>query len=448
ELTMPKPTDCLYNSRLNERQRAAVARILSGQSRPTPYLLFGPPGTGKTVTLVEAILQVFHRVPSSRVIACAPSNSAADLMAVRLHRSGFIQEGDMIRLNAFQRVQEIPESINKYCVDTDSLQLAAHYRIIVCTCSTAGQLFSLGLKPGHFTHVFVDEAGQATEPECLIPIGLAAGEDGQIILAGDPFQLGPVLRSPVAISYGLNVSLLERLMSGLLYARDETRFVDHGCYDPLLVTKLVNNYRSHPSLLRLPSALFYHSELRVCAERTMREQLSQWEMLPTQGTPLVFHGLKGEDMREGNSPSWFNPVEAVQVVRYVQALKNSATCPIKLADLGIITPYKKQVEKIRLLLSRVGIDEVKVGSVEEFQGQERPAIIISTVRSTEAMVGFDVAHTIGFLDNPKRFNVAVTRAQSLLVVVGNPHVLCRDPYWCSLLQYCVMVDAYTGCDLP
>ncbi|XP_031573706.1 RNA helicase Mov10l1-like [Actinia tenebrosa] len=446
--TSNKEEDFLYNSNLNERQRAAVSRILSGQSRPTPYILFGPPGTGKTVTLVEAILQAFHRIPSSRIIACAPSNSAADLLAVRLQSSGFIQEGDMVRLNAVQRAQDIPETIVPYCLDTDRLTLAAHYRIIICTCSTSGQLFSLGLRAGHFTHVFVDEAGQATEPDCLIPMGLAAGGEGQIILAGDPHQLGPVLRSTLALEYGLNISLLERLMSRPLYTRDEARFIDHGCYDPLLVTKLVNNYRSHPVLLHLPSALFYHNELRVHADEKMRERFGEFEMLPKKGAPLVFHGVKGEDLREGNSPSWFNPAEAVQIIRYIQGLKKSEACSIKPTDIGIISPYKKQVEKIRLLLRRVGIDDVKVGSVEEFQGQERPVIIISTVRSDQSYIGSDVDHSIGFLSNPKRFNVAITRAQALLIVIGNPHVLCQDPYWCSLVQYCVMNDVYTGCDLP
>lgn len=86
----------------------------------------------------------------------------------------------MVRLNAFQRGQEIPDAIASYCLDTDSLMLAAHYRIIISTCTTSGQLFSLGLRAGHFTHVFIDEAGQATEPECLVPMGLAAGGEGQV----------------------------------------------------------------------------------------------------------------------------------------------------------------------------------------------------------------------------------------------------------------------------
>lgn len=111
-------------------------------------------------------------------------------------------------------------------------------------------------------------------------------------MAGDPFQLGPVLQSRVAAAYGLNISLLERLMNRPLYCRDEDKFVDHGCYDPLLVTKLVNNYRSHPAVLKLPSAVFYHDELQPCADVSMRESLNHWEKLPRKGFPVLFHGLK------------------------------------------------------------------------------------------------------------------------------------------------------------
>ncbi|KAI8503649.1 hypothetical protein Bbelb_186200 [Branchiostoma belcheri] len=470
-------------------------------------------GTGKTVTLVEAILQVFHTLPYSRIIACTPSNSAADLLAERLHHSGQVKQADMVRLNAFQRVQEVPESIERYCMDGDQLEQVSRRRIIVATCSTAGLLYSLGLRAGHFTHVFVDEAGQATEPECLIPVGLCAGVQSQVVLAGDPMQLGPVLQSHLAKDLGLGQSLLERLMTRGPYLRDNNKFSQHGAYNPLLrgkqvwrpsangyssaifhhlqhnqghsfklestdildrearwwqrgvkeaiyermynptlnregglrVTKLVCNYRSHPALLKLPSELFYHGDLFTLADPSLTRQLENWEGLPCKGRPIIFHGTEGEDMREGSSPSWFNPVEAVQVLRYTQLLLGGC---VKQSDLGIITPYRKQVEKLRLLLGSVGLDEVKVGSVEEFQGQERLIIIISTVRSTTNMLKHDTLHTLGFLSNPKRFNVSVTRAQALLIMVGNPHVLGQDPYWLSMLQYCVDQGAYTGCSLP
>ncbi|XP_052781179.1 RNA helicase Mov10l1-like isoform X2 [Mya arenaria] len=468
-----------FNQQLNARQRAAVTRILQGQGRPLPYILFGPPGTGKTVTVVEAILQVFSQMPYSRIIACTPSNSAADLIAQRLHESGLLKTGDMVRLNAMQRSDEsIPDCIRPYCTVGDDIDLASRYRVLVSTCVSAGVMYSLGIKAGHFTHVFIDEAGQATEPEALISACLVSQTDGQVVLAGDPQQLGPVLRSRFSLEYGLGISLLERLIHTPLYERDELRFSDHGAYDPLLVTKLVENYRNHQAILDLPSQLFYHGELEVRADPKVTDSFCQWTSLPTLGTPVIFHGVRGEDLREGNSPSWFNPAEIVQVVRYLQAVlghskvraspgqadgsvgvgesgdsyanrevlnEGSAfTCD----DVGIITPYRKQVEKIRLMIDKLGLARVKVGSVEEFQGQERPVIIISTVRSNEDLVGFDERHTLGFLSNPKRFNVAITRAQALLIVIGNPHVLTQDKYWRALLDYCVDLGAYVGCELP
>nr|XP_022302491.1 RNA helicase Mov10l1-like isoform X2 [Crassostrea virginica] len=436
-----------FNPGLNRQQKGAVWRVVHGQCRPVPYILFGPPGTGKTVTVVESILQVLTQIPHSRILACTPSNSAADLIAERLHMSGAIKTCDMIRLNAYQRNQEtIAACIAPYCTTGEDLQLAAHYRVVVSTCISAGTLYTCGISEGHFTHVFVDEAGQATEPECLIAVNMAAGENGQIVLAGDPMQLGPVIRSKFAKSYDLDLSLLERLIDLPIYARDESRFADNGAYDPLLVTKLVDNYRSHPAILTLTSKLFYYDELVERGDRELTHSLCQWSSLPRVGFPVIFHGVRGEDLREGNSPSWFNPAEVVQVVRYLQGVQSGQG--VVSDDIGIITPYRKQVEKIRLLIDKLGMDKVKVGSVEEFQGQQRKVIIISTVRANESMIGFDKKHTLGFLSNPKRFNVAISRAQALLVIVGNPYVLAQDKYWQVLIQYCIENGGYCGCDIP
>ncbi|GAB1598152.1 RNA helicase Mov10l1-like [Argonauta hians] len=438
-----------FNRQLNDRQMSAVKRILLGQCRPAPYILFGPPGTGKTITLVETILQILTKLPGSRILACAPSNSASDLLTERLHKSGVLKLSDMVRLNAFQRNEEaIPDKIRPYCSSGNNLDIVVHYRIIISTCVNSGLLYSYGLNPGHFTHVFIDEAGQATEPECLIPMGLVAGTDGQIILSGDPEQLGPVLHSKHAKAYGLECPLLERIMASELYSRDETKFVTSGCYNPMLVTKLIYNYRSHPALLHLPSVLFYANELEMKADKTLTHSLCGWNSLPNKTVPILFHGIRGEDLREGNCPSWFNPFETVQVVRYLQGLLADYSSYLTEEDIGIITPYRKQVEKIRLLLAHLGRDTVKVGSVEEFQGQERKAIIVSTVRTNEELMGFDQRHILGFLCHPKRFNVCISRAQALLIIVGNPYVLMHDFYWLTLLKYCVENNAYTGCELP
>ncbi|XP_045866606.1 RNA helicase Mov10l1 [Meles meles] len=437
-----------FNPVLNENQKLAVRRILSGDCRPLPYILFGPPGTGKTVTIIEAVLQVYYALPDSRILVCAPSNSAADLVCLRLHDSQVLRPGAMVRVNATCRFEEtVTDAIKTYCKDGEDIWKASRFRIIITTCSSAGLFYQIGVRVGHFTHVFVDEAGQASEPECLIPLGLVSDANGQIVLAGDPMQLGPVIKSRLAMAYGLSVSMLERLMSRQVYLRDENAFGACGAYNPLLVTKLVKNYRSHPALLALPSRLFYHKELEVCADPTVVTSLMGWEKLPRKGFPLIFHGVRGNEAREGRSPSWFNAAEAVQVLRYCCLLARSLSSRLSASDIGVITPYRKQVEKIKILLRNVDLTDIKVGSVEEFQGQEYLAIIISTVRSNEDRFEDD-RYFLGFLSNSKRFNVAITRPKALLIVLGNPHVLVRDPCFGALLEYSVTNGVYTGCNLP
>ncbi|XP_074083327.1 RNA helicase Mov10l1 isoform X2 [Macrotis lagotis] len=426
-----------FNPVLNEKQKLAVRRILSGDCRPIPYILFGPPGTGKTVTIIEAVLQIHSSLPDSRILVCAPSNSATDLVCMRLHESKVLSPGAMT----------ISDTVRLYCKDGEDVWKASRYRIIITTCSSSGLFYQIGVRIGHFTHVFVDEAGQASEPECLIPLGLVSEVNGQIVLAGDPMQLGPVIKSRLALAYGLNVSMLERLMSRPLYLRDENTFGACGSYNPLLVTKLVKNYRSHSALLSLPSKLFYYKELEFCADTEVVNSLLGWEKLPTKGFPLIFHGVRGNETREGRSPSWFNPAEAVQVMRYCCLLTKHISSVVSMMDIGVITPYRKQVEKIRVLLRNVDLMDIKVGSVEEFQGQEYLVIIISTVRSNEDKFEDD-RFFLGFLANSKRFNVAITRPKALLIVLGNPHVLVKDPCFSALLEYSLSNGAYVGCDLP
>ncbi|XP_039368429.1 RNA helicase Mov10l1 isoform X3 [Mauremys reevesii] len=436
----PEQRDCeFFNPVLNEHQKLAVKRILSGECRPTPYVLFGPPGTGKTVTMIEAILQVHYTLPDSRILVCAPSNSATDLVCLRLHDSNFLKPGAMVRVNASSRCEEtISDTVKLYCKDGEDIWKASRFRIIITTCSSAGMFYQIGVRLGHFTHVFVDEAGQASEPECLIPLGLISEVNGQIVLAGDPMQLGPVIKSTLAVAYGLNISMLERLMSRSLYQRNEDTFGAYGSYNPLLVTKLLKNYRSHSTLLALPSKLFYHKELEVCADSSVVTSLLGWEKLPRKGFPLIFHGMRGTETREGHNPSWFNPTEAVQVMRYCCLLAKHVNNAVSMTDIGVITPYRKQVEKIRFLLRNVDLMDIKVGSVEAFQGQEYLVIILSTVRSNEGSFDDD-RYYLGFVSNAKRFNVAITRPKALLIV---------DPCFSALLEYSLENGVYVGCDLP
>ncbi|NWI89849.1 M10L1 helicase, partial [Pitta sordida] len=447
-VTLNERADEFFNPSLNMQQKLAVKRILSGECRPTPYLLFGPPGTGKTVTVIEAVLQIHHTLPDSRILVCAPSNAATDLICLRLHQSNLLKPGAMVRVNAALRSPEhIDDMVKPYCKDGDDTEKAFWSRIVITTCNSAGLFYQTYTRVGHFTHVILDEAGQASEPESLIPVGLISEADGQIILVGDPKQLGPSVKSKLAVTFGLNMSLLERLTSRELYMRDEDAFGACGAYNPLLITKLTKNYRSHSALLALPSKLFYHEELEVCADTSVITSLLNWGKLPRKGFPLIFHGIRGSETREGCNPSWFNPTEAVQVMQYCCHLAKNENAAVSVTDIGVIAPYRKQVEKIKFLLRSIDLADIKVGTVEEFQGQEYMVIILSTVRSQEGVIDDDKCY-LGFLRNPKRFNVAITRAKALLIVVGNPHVLVKDPCFCALLEYSVINRAYVGCDLP
>ncbi|XP_068212921.1 RNA helicase Mov10l1-like isoform X2 [Palaemon carinicauda] len=161
-----------FNKKLNAEQKMAVRRILEGSTRPLPYVIYGPPGTGKTITLVETALQTFTLINHSRILIVAPSNSAADLITERLLEFGVLTKADLVRLNAFQRNEDtVSKCIQPYCYNGDQLTIRVRQRVIVATATTAGGIYRLGLPNGHFTHVFVDEAGQLTEPECLVALG-------------------------------------------------------------------------------------------------------------------------------------------------------------------------------------------------------------------------------------------------------------------------------------
>uniref|UniRef100_A0A7N5ZU64 RNA helicase n=1 Tax=Anabas testudineus TaxID=64144 RepID=A0A7N5ZU64_ANATE len=445
----------------NPEQYQAVQHIVAGTSKPAPYLVFGPPGTGKTVTLVEAIKQIEKTQASYHILACAPSNSAADLLCRKILEH--VDEHKVFRLYASSRdPKAVPDRLKACsnlvgeCYIFPPKEKLMEYKILVTTLLTAGRLVTGGIPAGHFTHVFVDEAGHAVETECLVPLaGLLNAESGQVVLAGDPKQLGPILRSPFALKYGMGVSLLERMMNGFsLYQKDE------GVFNNRYVTKLLRNYRSHPAILKIPNELFYDGELQVCADEILRNSYCRWEHLPQKAYsrgdfPVIFHGVTGVDAREASSPSFFNIAEIEVLIDYVrkllQAQGKKGLATISPKDIGIIAPYRKQVQKIRKALEKVGkefkfkdMNKLKVGSVEEFQGQERRVIIVSTVRSSPNYLEIDKQFSLGFVKNEKRFNVAVTRAKALLIVVGNPRVLNADPTWARFIQYCRDEGGYTG----
>jgi helicase MOV-10 len=435
----------LYNRDLNQEQRAAVTGVLASVARPSPYLIYGPPGTGKTVTVVESILQTLRFYGSSaKVLVSAPSNAAADLLCERL--APYMSAVNLARIIAYSRekstVSDVVMKFTHYdnaegafiCPPVEELKRKS---VVIMTISSSGKNPNIGLND-HFTHVFVDEAGHITEPEVAGCFG-AAKTSAVIVLAGDPKQLGPIIRSEKAKSLGLEISLLERLSKCGPYERQ------NGTYDDRVCTKLVKNYRSHPSILKVPNEMFYNNDLVASADVFRTHTYQSWEHLPTEGFPIIFHGVEGEDRREGNSPSWFNSEEATIVKHYVELLvKGTRTNRCKPEEIGIVTPYHKQVQKIRQLMKAKNYD-TKVGSVDEFQGSERRVIIISTVRSSVDHIQFDKKHRLGFVANEKRFNVAITRAQALLIVIGNPFVLQNDKNWYELIKFCKENGGYTGC---
>lgn len=281
-----------YDKNLNHYQKQAVRNILLAEAKPLPYCIFGPPGTGKTVTVIETILQILTHVPDARILVGTPSNSAADVIATRLVDSGVLKPGDLIRFVAYRCVEDdiIPVKLIPYSATADitadgsnhlhkhqtlpnglklgvSCSVIGRHRVTVSTASNLGTLFHMNFPKGHFTHIILDEAGHLFEPEAMIPLSFLDVSSGQAILAGDPLQLGPIVISTHATEYGLAESYLERLMNRFPYTRDPQGFPDSGGYDPRLVTKLVYNYRSLPDILAIPSKLFYNSELTPTVRR-------------------------------------------------------------------------------------------------------------------------------------------------------------------------------------
>ncbi|KAM7355345.1 putative RNA helicase armitage [Cochliomyia hominivorax] len=467
-----------YNNLLNPIQKKAVFEILRGEVQNMPYIIFGPPGTGKTITLVEVILQLVKRLPSSRLLVGTPSNSSADLITTRLIESGDLCPGDFIRLVSQNQIEKelIPQHLMPYCATIDiaadgtcndsmivtesglklkcQMKFLGQHRVTISTCSTLGNFLQMDFPRGHFTHVLIDESGQCSEPEVMVAITQVSKYRGQVILAGDPNQLQAIATNRYAGEKGLAISFLERILSRSPYLKDLMRYPKTSGFDPRLVTKLLYNYRSLPSILHIYNKLFYNSELKPMVnenesrEAKMIQQI--YDLLPesekrskTHG--IFFYGMLSENMQEKDSPSWYNPCEARNVFLMTLELYRKGINP---ENIGIITPYSKQVKNLRTVFTNAGIAMPKIGSVEEFQGQERDIILISTVRSSQKYVANDIRHSLGFIQCAKRINVAISRARYLLYIFGNPHLLALDSCWRAFIKYCVDNDAYLGCDLP
>ena len=340
----------------NQEQSQAVKAILNEVSAPAPYIIFGPPGTGKTVTLVEAIKQVFMHNSKCRLLVCGSSNSSCDLLTERLLTD--ISKKDIIRFNARSRqistasdqVKSVSQVVNNELLPI-STEILNTYRIVVCTFVSAYNVIPLlreGVHASGYTHVFLDECGHGQEPEALIPLLSLAR---MVVLAGDPRQLGPVVSNRMCRSSdstffknnGLDQSLLERLMKLSIYSADS-----EGQYNPQLITKLINNFRSHEGILHSPNKLFYDSQLKVCGNKTVINSLLSWKGLLNKNIPLIFDGVNGRDTREIYNPSFFNVYEANKVVHYIERLHSELKLDPK--KIGVVAPYKAQIRKVSLML--------------------------------------------------------------------------------------------------
>ncbi|KAH8402128.1 hypothetical protein KR009_009972, partial [Drosophila setifemur] len=442
----------------NAEQLQAVKRIVAGPSLQGPYIVFGPPGTGKSTTIVEAILQLRLQQPRSRILVTAGSNSACDTIALMLckylHSNDRLQEHfarqdkpkpDHQIYRLFSRsvhrkgLKLVPELLLKH--SNCSKRIYEHhgvshilkYGITVATLCTVGRLVCDNLgKHNFFTHIFIDEAGASTEPETLIGImGIKKTSDCHVILSGDHKQLGAVVKNNRAAALGLGQSLMERLLCSEAYKIDA-----NGNYDSSLQTRLRRNYRSHPEIVRLFNELYYNGELIAQAPASKVNQAANWKLLPNGAFPIIFQATHGVTKREENSASSFNQLEAQVICWYVKRLVNRGLgvgMRVNQKDIGIVAPYTAQGNLITELLRKQGHHLVEVGSVETYQGREKLIILASLVRSFANM---------GFMRNPRRVNVLLSRANSLLILVGNPVTLRHHPDFKFIISECKQQGTY------
>ena len=381
------------------------------------------------------------------MLVTAQSNAACNEIANRLLKIKEIPEYDIFRF--FPRSSEkMMSEMDKTLMERSNLSSGRHRmpsydeikepRIVICTLTNSGRLVQARIELGHFDYVFIDECGSASEPNALVAIAgiitIYKEVIGSIILSGDPKQLGPVIRSNFASKLGLDTSMMERLMNLDIYQRHP----ETGKYNPLLITKLLQNYRSNSEILKFSNDKFYDGELQTMASVYITHLALNWTVLPNKNFPLIFHVCEGHSEKEGSSTSMFNYKE-IQMVRYYV---NRILCEgingkrVPQSDIGVIAPYQLQVQKIRQMCNNNRWNDIEIGSVEQYQGREKPIVILSTVRSFTS--------TVGFLNNVKRLNVAITRAKSLLIVIGNPLTLQMDRTWYEFLKFIVDNRGHCG----
>lgn len=432
---IPKELNVLGMISLNDSQKKALTMAIKNPLS----LIQGPPGTGKTVTS-SAIIYHLSKLQKNKILVCAPLNVAVDHLATKLHSLG---------LNVVRIYSKAREEVELGYLDCDIRTLAAkklkfghkllkkresgggltpeetnlldaafrkaekllieNADVVCCTCVGA---LDKKIK-GQFNTVLIDESTQALEAEVLVPLVKGCK---QLILVGDHQQLGPVVIEEKAGKAGLSQSLFERLIA--------LGHVPH---------RLEIQYRMNPVLAEFPSNMFYEGTLQngvSLEDRTWTGLTFPW---PVPRTPMMFWVNYGKEELSANGNSYLNRVEAMNVEKVITRLFQDG---IKPDQIGVITPYEGQRAYISnymttntlILEKRAQYEEVEILSVDSFQGREKDFVILSCVRGNED-------NNIGFLRDPRRLNVALTRAKYGMVVLGNPAALSRNRLWNRLLVH-------------
>ncbi|KAL4183964.1 hypothetical protein AMTRI_Chr11g157650 [Amborella trichopoda] len=423
---------------LNASQVFAVKSVLQ---KPVS-LIQGPPGTGKTVTSA-AIVYHMAKQGQGQVLVCAPSNVAVDQLAEKISATGLkvvrlcaksreavsspvehltlhyqVRHLDTSEKSELHKLQQLKdeqgelssgdEKKYKALKRATEREISQSADVICCTCVGAGDPRLANFR---FRQVLIDESTQATEPECLIPLVLGVK---QVVLVGDHCQLGPVIMCKKAARAGLAQSLFERLV--LLGVKP---------------FRLQVQYRMHPSLSEFPSNSFYEGTLQNGVTINERQSSGIDFPWPVPNRPMFFYVQMGQEEISASGTSYLNRTEAANVEKIVSTFLKCGVTP---NQIGVITPYEGQRAYIVNYMSRNGAlrqqlyKEIEVASVDSFQGREKDYIILSCVRSNEHQ-------GIGFLNDPRRLNVALTRARYGIVILGNPKVLSKQPLWNSLLTH-------------
>ncbi|KAK0609655.1 P-loop containing nucleoside triphosphate hydrolase protein, partial [Bombardia bombarda] len=468
-----------FDSALNIEQRVAVENICSQNYGVVPYLISGPPGTGKTKTLIETALQLINNVDNvSHILICAPSDPASDTLADRLRP--LLKPHELLRLNRPTRgFTEVADALLPYCYVSNDMfslppfhQLMA-YKIVVTSCRDASLLMYTRVTNSdlytvqqnlhrtihptdrapsskarlHWNALLIDEAAQSTEPESLVPLYVVAPPSEShsllftplVVMAGDEHQLTPRTSSPHT---PLKRSLFARLFARPVYA-------DHplarrlnksnpnlppsppptlqAAMLPILrpaFTNLVSNYRSHPAILAVPSHLFYHDTLLPAAHPPSANRLASWSgWRGRRGWPVLYHNNPSPDELEADNGGWYNPGEAVLACTYARRLVDSGL--VGAEEVCIMSPFKAQVRRLRKL-ARSGkygdLWGVNIGPTEAFQGLEHGVVVLCVTRARRRFVRRDLELGWGVVggggEMESKMNVALTRARFGLVVVG------------------------------